>query len=507
MRPTVYTSRPRDSYPARLLRALLSAIIPGLGQLVAGVRRRAFFLIAIFAVVTIAAIVILSRGVDAIAGWVVQPKVLLALLWVDIIVMLIRLFAVIDAWLTAKTGAMKPARQKGSRMLLTGLGLVVILVFTVAPHAVAGYYTIVSRNLLTNVFAPGSTSTTQKVTASSSGGGNSGTTTASQGQDTTTSLGTGPTITGGSDSRITILLIGLDSGYMRTGARSDSMNVATVDLKTGKVAMFGLPRNTTDVPIGPKTAAALANSSKVKTVNGKKVWTDLLNALYGTAVTHPSIAPDGGDPGAEALRETASLMLGIPIDYYAEVNMLGLADMVDAVGGVTINLKTALHITYAPLNPGEPKKYYVFNVGLNKLNGLQALAYARDRSDSDDYVRMGRQRCILMGMLYQNSVTSLTLHFGNIAKALEDNVKTSIPVSALPDLIKLRGKLDAGSMITEGFTPTNYLLSYDNGSNVLDTTKIHAAVKTILNDPAQWIADHPPAAGSGGASDCWKITK
>jgi hypothetical protein len=62
-------------------------------------------------------------------------------------------------------------------------------------------------------------------------------------------------------------------------------------------------------------------------------------------------------------------------------------------------------------------------------------------------------------------------------------------------------------MITEGFTPTNYLLSYDNGSNVLDTTKIHAAVKTILNDPAQWIADHPPAAGSGGASDCWKITK
>ncbi len=153
MRPTVYTSRPRDSYPARLLRALYSAIIPGVGQLVAGVRRRGFVLLAIFLLVSLVGVIILTRGVDAILAWVVQPKVLLALLWVNIIIMLVRMFAVIDAWMTAKVGTLKPVRPSGPGILMTGVGLALILVFTVAPHAVAGYYTIVSHNLLTTVFA------------------------------------------------------------------------------------------------------------------------------------------------------------------------------------------------------------------------------------------------------------------------------------------------------------------------------------------------------------------
>ena len=89
--------------------------------------------------------------------------------------------------------------------------------------------------------------------------------------------------------------------------------------------------------------------------------------------------------------------------------MMGLVDMVDALGGIDVNLKKALHITYHSLAEGEPKKSYTFNVGVNHLDGLEALAYARDRSDSDDYVRMGRQRCVIMAMLYQNSVAKLTL--------------------------------------------------------------------------------------------------
>ena len=104
MRPTVYTSRPRDSYPARLLRALYSAIIPGVGQLVAGVRRRGFILLAIFLLVSAVGAVILTRGTDAILTWVVQPKVLLALLWVNIVIMLVRMYAVIDAWMTGEGG-------------------------------------------------------------------------------------------------------------------------------------------------------------------------------------------------------------------------------------------------------------------------------------------------------------------------------------------------------------------------------------------------------------------
>ncbi len=105
--------------------------------------------------------------------------------------MLVRMFAVIDAWLTAKVGTLKPVRPSGAGMLMTGLGLVVILVFTVAPHAVAGYYTIVSHNLLTTVFDDGngskpSTTTTHRSTNTS--GGSSGSETTETSESTTTTL-------------------------------------------------------------------------------------------------------------------------------------------------------------------------------------------------------------------------------------------------------------------------------------------------------------------------------
>ena len=254
MKPTVYTSRPRDSYPARLLRAFLSAIIPGLGQLMAGVRRRGIILLAIFAVVTAAGIFIFSRGTDALVDLALQPRVLLVLLLADIAIMLVRLFAVIDAWLTAKAGSLKLARPSGGRTALTGVGLVLILAFTIAPHAVAGYYTIVSHNLLTTVFTPANTTTTQKSTASS-GSSTSGTSVTngtsvtsgtsvnpgSVSSDSTSSTGSGTTLNWGSDGRMTVLLIGTDAGFGRTGARADSMNVASIDIKTGRVAIFGQP--------------------------------------------------------------------------------------------------------------------------------------------------------------------------------------------------------------------------------------------------------------------------
>jgi LCP family protein required for cell wall assembly len=498
MRPTVYTSRPRDSYPARLLRTFLSAIIPGVGQLMAGARRRAFILLAIFAIVTIAAIVFLSRGTDAILGWVVQPKVLLALLWVDIIVALIRLFAVVDTWLTAKAGTLKPARPTGTGRFVTWVGLALIILFTIAPHAVAGYYTVVSHSLFTTVFGEGNgtTSTTHKSTNTSGGTSTPGTGT--QTSDNTTTTEAAQTLNWGSDGRMTILLIGTDAGFGRTGARADSMNIATVDMKTGRVAMFGLPRNTGNTPLGPKTAAAL----KMKT------YPEMLNSLYTAASVHPEIAEDGGDPGAEAVMETASLILGMEIDYYAVVNMMGLVDMVNALGGINIYLKTALHITYAPLNEGEPKKYYEFKVGVNELDGLEALAYARDRSDSDDYVRMGRQRCVIMAMLYQNSTSKLMLRFPQIAGALEKSVRTNMPVSALTDIIKLRSKVKTSNMITVGFTPPDWISGYtDKRYNILDFVKVKAAVKLILTNPDKWITDHPAVGTSGGASDCWKLAQ
>ncbi len=452
MRPTVYTSRPRDSYPARLLRALYSAIIPGVGQLVAGVRRRGFVLLAIFLLVSLVGVIILTRGVDAILTWAVQPKVLLALLWVNIIIMLVRMFAVIDAWMTAKVGTLKPIRPSGPGVLMTGVGLALILVFTVAPHAVAGYYTVVSHNLLTTVFAGDdgngtkpSTTTTHRSTNSS--GGSPGSETTETSESTTTTL----PLDWGSDGRMTILLIGTDAGYGRSGARADSMNVASVDMKTGNVAIFGLPRNTGDTPLGKKTAAAL----------GMKTYPDILNSLYTAALQHPEIAPDGGDPGAEAVRETASLILGIPIDYYAVVNMMGLVDMVDALGGIDVNLKKALHITYPRLTRGNRRSRTLSTWASTTSTGSKPWPTRATARTATTTCAWGGSAASSWPCFTRTGVSKLTLRFPKIATALEKSVETNLPLSALPDLIKLRSKVKTNEMISVGFTPPDWIKGYN----------------------------------------------
>jgi polyisoprenyl-teichoic acid--peptidoglycan teichoic acid transferase len=507
----------QDSYLARLLRALCSAVIPGVGQLVAGVKSRGFAMLGVFVVVTLAGVVILSRGTDAILSWAVQPKVLLGLFIVNLVIMLVRLIAVIDAWRTAKVGMLEPARPSRAGMATVIAGLVLILVLTLAPHVVAGYYTLVSRDLLTSVFAEGdgnaststlastppSTSTTIGSTSSSAAATSTdpsaGSTSTSAAPPTSGTTATSETTTTtvpldlGGDDRISVLLIGLDEGYGREGARSDSMNVVSLDTATGKVAMFGIPRNVKRTPLGPKTAAALKMST----------FPDILNALYGAAEAHPEIATDGGDPGAEAIQETAELILGIPIDYYVVVNMLGLADLVDAFGGVDIKLKTALHITYYPLAAGDGKTSYVFKVGVNHLNGLQALAFSRDRRDSNDYVRMGRQRCVLMGLLYQKSAASLMLRFPKIAAAIKKNVKTNIPIDTLPDLIRMRGDIKTDQMIALGFTPPDWVMDPDSTGHYSPNIRlITFTVDAILNDPDTWLASHK-AFATAGSSECY----
>jgi LCP family protein required for cell wall assembly len=456
-------------------------------------------MMGVFLVVTLAGLVIVLRGADFILDYVVQPRVLVALLLVNIVVLLVRVFSIIDAWFTAKVGALKPVRLSARKATLTGVGLLLVLLLAVTLHAVVGYYTIVNHGLLTSIFA-GDDARTSSTAQASTG--------------VLSSSGAVP-LHHASTQRLTILLIGTDEGYGRAGARADSINVASVDLKTGSVAVFGIPRNTAETPLGKKTAVAL----KMKTYH------DIINSLYTIGLQHPEIAPDGGDPGAEAVQETASLILGIPIDYYVVVNLSGLIDMVNAVGGIDINVASRLHIWTPGLEPGDPERDYYLSPGIHHLDGLHALDYARSRIDADDYARMRRQRCVLMALLYQNGLAKLTLSFPKIASALEKSVTTSIPVSALPQLINLRGNLKTTQMIAVGLGPPDYITGWNKaGYNIPNVSVIKRTVQAIITDPSQWLAEHSQSttAGSGshsttagsssqsataGSGDCYTIAK
>ncbi len=226
----------------------------------------------------------------------------------------------------------------------------------------------------------------------------------------------------------TILLIGTDEGPGNWGARTDTIILAAMQHGTGRAAAFGVPRNLAQVPLEA----------------GGKPFKEPLNALYGRF---------GGDQsGAAALKQAVSNLLGIRVDYYAMVNLLGFADLVDALGGVEIAVKERLRDEVTRPAWGEPKPTIDVVPGRTyRFYGREALAYVRSRKDSNDYTRMARQRCFLSAMADQLDPLRVLRNFGSLAKTIETNIHTDIPLNRLPSLVRLVGSVDSKETLTVTF--------------------------------------------------------
>ena len=227
----------------------------------------------------------------------------------------------------------------------------------------------------------------------------------------------------------TILLLGTDEGPGNWGARTDTIILAAIQHRTGRAAAFGVPGNLAQVLLGPKRAPSKG----------------ALNALYGL---------NGGDTqGASALKPAVSNLLGIRVDYYALVNLLGFEDLVDALGGVEINVKERLHDEVTRAAWGEPKPTIDVVPGHTyRLYGREALAYVRSRKDSSDYTRMARQRCFLSALAQQLDPVHVLRNFGSLAKTVETNVHTDIPLNRLPSLVRLVSGIEPKQTLTVTFS-------------------------------------------------------
>ena len=85
---------------------------------------------------------------------------------------------------------------------------------------------------------------------------------------------------------------------------------------------------------------------------------------------------------------------GLKINYWAMVNLQGFRDLVDAVGGVTLNVRQPIPVG----GLGSDVTGYI-EPGKRKLDGFETLWFARARDGSDDYSRMARQKCVMNAML------------------------------------------------------------------------------------------------------------
>ena len=247
----------------------------------------------------------------------------------------------------------------------------------------------------------------------------------------------GTVFAGGGDQqtkhgRYNILLMGGDAGKDRSGLRPDSMTVASVDAETGRTVLISLPRNLEDVPF-PATSPLRKKFPKGYTCADHSC---MLNAIYTYATTHKDLYPHVRNPGAQATKEAVEGATGLTVNYWALIDLRGFEDLIDAVGGINMDVYRRV-----PIGGGGSKIYGYVEAGKNRhLDGREALWFARSRSDSSDYDRMVRQKCVMNAMLDQFDPMTMLTKFNKIAAAGKEVVATDIPTSDISTMLELATK-------------------------------------------------------------------
>ena len=256
------------------------------------------------------------------------------------------------------------------------------------------------------------------------------------------SAGEGPT---DPDAVKTILLLGGDAGPGRWGLRTDTMILVSVHEASGRTSLVSIPRNLTRLQFPPGTPMA------EQFPDG---FDDLANAVFPYVSTREDLMAHYGRDGlqaeAVALSEGLGYSLDVEIDDYALVNMQGFTEVIDAVGGFTIELGE--RVPLPPSLPGERPLPESIGPGLVEMDGALAIAYARSRSADSDYARMGRQRQLLAALGSQVSAADALGGFGTVTGVLDDSMRTSLSAGEFSELLD---RLGDNSAIHEsvGLTP------------------------------------------------------
>lgn len=297
----------------------------------------------------------------------------------------------------------------------------------------------------------------------------------------------GTVLPGGGDTerkagRYNVLLLGTDSSAEREGLRPDSINVASVDAETGRSVIFGLPRNMQRVPF-PKSSPLHEEFPDGFHCPDNEC---MLNAVWTAAEERKDKFPQGANPGLETTKGVVQEVLGLELNYYAIVDMHGFSSIIDAVGGIRLDVMRRIPIG----GGGSPVSGYI-EPGRNVLlDGRHALWFARSRHDSSDYDRMQRQKCVMAAMVNQLNPQTVATRFVELSEAGKDLLQTDVPRDQIVDLAELALKVRKHDIVSVNFVPP--LVPHTSDP---DFGMIRTKVQTTITQLEK--ADE--AAGKGGS--------
>ena len=418
---------PQFSFGKVVLFTVLGTIIPGLGLLLARRRVIGGVIMAVFLTTLVLLGIWVARDPYGAASVIVRPAMLTGLSAILVIVGLLWVGVVVATYLALSSTAI------GNAQRVLGGVLVGVLAFAVgAPLAVGARYSLTQADVVGGVFK--SESQTKSATRPNLNP------TQPNGQPAPDPWETKP--------RLNILLLGGDAGKGRVGTRTDTVILASIDTKTGNTTMFSLPRNTAKMPF--PTDSPLHRYYPNGFYNGDSQDAEhFLNSMYENVPSNvpKDILGPTDNLGADVLKLSVGEALGLQVDYFVLVNLRGFQTMVDALGGITVNVNSYVPIggvseenrTVLPSDYIEP--------GPNRhLNGYLALWFARGRFGSDDFVRMGRQRCVINAIIQQANPANMLARYERIAKAGKQIVITDIPQEVLPLLVDLSMRVKDGQV-------------------------------------------------------------
>ncbi|WP_307845372.1 LCP family protein [Planomonospora sp. ID67723] len=443
----------------------LSAILPGMAHLRAGRRRTGYVLLGAFGVLlvlgVIAGITLTGEGNtgiasrDGVLGLVAGLAALGALGW---------FLLVISSYI-----ALGPNRLNSTGQIVSGIVIGTLCVTVMAPFALAASTVLTAKETINDIF-PNAPQDPAAPTFKPEDPWN--------GQD-----------------RVNFLLIGGDGAGNREGVRTDSMNVASIHIKTGNTVMFSLPRNLQHVRFPPSSPLAkqFPDGFMRELPNG-----GLLNEVWQYAEDHPEIM-GRKHQGPRALMDAIGYTLNLKIDYYALINMYGFAHLVDAIGGLKIRIDQDVKYGGSFGTAGTIK------AGYRTLSGEEALWYGRSRVGSDDFSRMARQRCVIGAFAKQATPGTVLTNFTKIAGVAKKAAQTNIPRDMLEHLTNLALKVKDAKITSLQFVPPEFY----TGSP--DWQKIRAATARALRQSLQpsrrsLAGRATPTPGATGASPTPTLT-
>ena len=462
------------SFGAALALSVLGAVLPGTAFLAAGRRVLGAITLGVFVLLVGAAVWLATGGRRAAVRaavdtdrllWIIGGIALVALLWAVVVVGGYRMLLPRPA----------PRRQH----VIGALVVTLLVAAVVAPAVLVGRLAATQRDFIAEVFDDDGRSATV--------------------EDVPDPFG--------DKERVNVLLLGGDGGEGREGVRTDTVIVASIATETGATTLFSLPRNLEDLPFPADSPLAAIYPEGFESGSESE---SLLNAVYRNGpADHPDVLGPTDDPGADFLKLGVGEALGLDIDYFVLVNLDGFSRLVDALGGITVDVNYYVPVGGDPGTGALPDAYIAPGPD-QKMDGATALAFARGRFRLTDYDRMDRQRCTIDAIIDAADPVVLLRSYQDLAATTQDIVSTDIPRSALDDFVDLGFLVkDAGvrsvvfdpALIDPAYPDYGLMRQIVQQSIAPVDAPTEAPADVSSPSPSQSETTAPPAPPAGPAAD------